>query len=396
MRAFLIHVLLPILLVAGAGAGAWWMYQTTRKPPPPPPPAFLPLVRTLVLQPGDVAVTVHSQGNVVPRTETTLSAEVAGRVLRVADALRSGGWFDAGTELVAIDPTDHQLALQKALAEVARAERQLVWEQAEAESAVSEWRKLNPGEPPALVARVPQVAEAKALLLSAQAARDQAQRDVERAVVRAPYAGRVRERRVDVGDYLSRGTILARIYAIDAVEVRLPLPDAELAHLMLPPQWKSELPPEQSPAVTLRARFAGALHEWPGRIVRIEGEIDPRTRMVHVVARVDDPYGSNGPRQRPPLAPGLFVQAVIDGRTYRGVFAVPRAAMRDQDSLWVVDSQSHVHRLRLARVTVVHADQERVLVAAGLAPGCRICVSPLEAPVEGMQVRVEQPQEAGR
>jgi RND family efflux transporter MFP subunit len=226
------------------------------------------------------------------------------------------------------------------------------------------------------------------MLLSAQAARDQARRDVERTVVRAPYAGRARERRVDVGDFVGRGTVLARIYATDALEVRLPLPDAELAHLELPSQWRSELPPEQAPPVVLRARFAGAEHEWRGRLVRIEGEIDPRTRMVHVVARVDASDTANGAAQRPPLAPGMFVQASIAGRTYRGVFAVPRSAMRDRDSLWAVDSGQ---RLRLLRVGVLHADHERVLVRSGLAAGARICVSPLDAPVDGMQVRTAPP-----
>ena len=139
------------------------------------------------------------------------------------------------------------------------------------------------------------------------------------------------------------------------------------------------------PVVILRADFAGARHEWRGRIVRTEGEIDPRTRMVHAVAQVEDPYGHSAQEERPPLAVGLFVEAEIVGLDAKGVVLVPRSAMRTADELLIVDEGD---RLQFRRVAVLRADGETVVVRSGVAAGERICVSPLEAAVDGMAVRV--------
>ena len=119
--------------------------------------------------------------------------------------------------------------------------------------------------------------------------------------------------------------------------------------------------------------------------MRTEAEIDPRTRMVHVVARVEDPYGHGGPPGRPPLAVGAFVEASIEGRLCPGVVRVPRAALRETDQVLVVDPDD---RLRFRRVDLLQAGREDVLVAKGLEDGERVCVSPLEAIVDGMHVRV--------
>jgi multidrug efflux pump subunit AcrA (membrane-fusion protein) len=117
-------------------------------------------------------------------------------------------------------------------------------------------------------------------------------------------------------------------------------------------------------------------------VVRTEGEIDPKTRMVHVIARVDDPYARS--EDRPPLAVGLFVEAQVFGRETEGVVKVPRAAMRGTDQLLAADAED---RLRFRRVEVVRAGRNEVVIRSGLEPGDRVIVSPIEAAVEGMRVR---------
>jgi multidrug efflux pump subunit AcrA (membrane-fusion protein) len=198
----------------------------------------------------------------------------------------------------------------------------------------------------------------------------------------------VRDERVDLGQFVSRGASIGTIYATDFVEMRLPIPDAELAYLDLPllqarPTPEGD-PPAEAPVVSIHARFAGAEHEWTGRIVRTEGEIDPKSRMVHVVARVENPYAVENDG-RPPLAVGLFVRAEIAGPRVAGVTVVPRSAMRGEDHLMVVDADS---RLWLRAVDVLRVDGEDVLLRSRLAPGERVCVSPLQAVVDGMPVRV--------
>jgi multidrug efflux pump subunit AcrA (membrane-fusion protein) len=215
----------------------------------------------------------------------------------------------------------------------------------------------------------------------------------------------VRTERVDVGQFVSRGVAIATLYAVDYAEVRLPIPDRELAYVDLPlayrPQAGSEAgtepaAAEDGSAVRLHAEFAGREHVWTGRIVRTEGEIDPKSRMVHAVARVEDPYARAAGSERPPLAVGLFVEAEILGRSVDAAVTLPRAALRRDEAgpgepardgyfVLVVDEES---RLEFRPVEVLRSEREQVVIGDGLTAGERVCVSPLRAPVDGMRVRV--------
>ena len=154
--------------------------------------------------------------------------------------------------------------------------------------------------------------------------------------MKAPYTGRIRTKSVDVGQFVSRGAPVARVYAVDYAEVRLPIPDAELAYVDLPLAFRGQAGDAKGPKVTLRAQFAGREHTWQGRIVRTEAEIDPQSRMVQAVARVADPYGQGGRPGRPPLAVGMFVEAEIEGRWTSSV-VLPRVALRGGDTVYVID-----------------------------------------------------------
>jgi multidrug efflux pump subunit AcrA (membrane-fusion protein) len=190
---------------------------------------------------------------------------------------------------------------------------------------------------------------------------------------------------VDVGDFVNRGAPLARIYATDYAEVRIPVPDDQVAFVDLPmePRGSAEEPP--GPEVTLRTRFAGEDLEWNGTIVRTEGEIDPRSRMITAVARIEDPFGRQGKSGGPPLAVGLFVEAEIAGERAPGVVEIPRSALRGRDTVWVVEDG----KLRFRKVDVLRAGIETVLIRSGLSGGDRICLSAIEAATEGMNVRLE-------
>ena len=385
-----IKYVLPVVILVAAGIGGWAIYASREEPEMRHPEVLPPLVRVLEIRHQDIALRVRSQGTVLPRTESQLVPEVSGRVLRVSPSFVSGGFFEAGETLMEIDPYDYQQALIQARSRVAQARLRLAREEAEAEVARREWEELGEGDGSDLTLRVPQVADARAALLGAEAGMDQANRDVDRTRVRAPYAGRVRQKIVDVGQYVTRGAPVGRIYAIDFAEVRLPLPDAELAFLDgLPLVYRGD-DESRGPEVVLRAEFAGALHEWSGRIVRTEGEIDVASRMVHVVAQVADPYGRGGEDGRPPLAVGMFVEAEILGRTARRVSVLPRSALHGEDQVWVVDADD---RLWFREVEILRAETGRILVRAGLEPGERVCLSSMEAVTDGMRVRARIVQE---
>lgn len=385
-------ILLPVAVVLVCILGAVQLIRSRPALETEPSETPPPLVRVMTVQPETLQLKVYSQGNVVPRTESTLASEVAGQVVYVSPAFAAGGFFEEGDVLVRLDPRDAELAVTRAKAEVARAEMALTIEEEEARVARQEWAQMGQGAPSPLVVREPQLAQARANLSAAKAMRKQAELDLARTEIRAPFAGRVRIKHVDVGQYVTPGAPIARIYAIDYAEVRLPIPDDQLAYMDAPIRFRGDQANIQGPEVVLESRFAGQQYRWTGRIVRLEGEIDPQSRMVHAVARVQNPYGRGQNPDRPPLSVGLFVNAAIKGHTLENVIVIPRAAIRGSDQVLVVDDEE---RLRFRDLDILRMEPDRAIVRDGLQPGERICLSPLDVVVEGMPVRVLKEEQPG-
>jgi len=310
---------------------------------------------------------------------------VAGQVTSVSAAFANGGFFKEGDVLLTVDPRDYEVAVARAEAQVAQAELRLSREKEEAEVARQEWERVGHGKAPPLALRQPQVAEARAGAGAARAGLRQAELSLSRTVVRAPYDGRVRSKAADVGQYVGPGTPLGRIYAVDYAEVRLPLHDSEMAYLPLSFDFRGPDGADSGPEVILRSTFAGTEHTWTGRVVRVEGEIDARSRMVTVVARVPSPYDRSTDATRPPLAVGMFVEAEIIGRSVDNVVVLPRPVLRAGDRVLVVDGAARLH---FRDVDVLRSEADSVIVQSGLGEGERVCVSALDAAVGGMRVRV--------
>jgi RND family efflux transporter MFP subunit len=375
----LLKILLPLVVLAAGAAAAVQLAAQREVPQPEPRIVPVPTVRTLTAEPVDHQVWVSSRGTVVPRTESQLVVEVPGRVIGLSPALVVGGFFEEGEVLLEIDPRDLELAVAQAELDVARSRRRLAEEEADAEVARREWEALGTGEPTALTLREPQVAEARAQVRAAEAMLERSRRDLARTRVRAPFTGRVRQKRVDLGQFVQPGSPVATLYATDTAEVRLPLPDAELAFVELPVAGLRDA--EKRPEVELFAHFAGDRRSWTGRIVRTEGEIDPRTRMVMTVAEVLAPYD---PERVVPLAIGMFVEASLRGVVLEGVLLLPREALREGARVYALDEED---RLRVREVTVLRTEGDQVVVRADELAGARIVTSPLEIVTDGMQVR---------
>ncbi len=382
-----VHITAAVLVLAFAIGGAAWLLAERPRPEAATPSDTAPVVEVMPVALREHAVRIAAQGTVTPPIEIELVAEVGGRVVSVAPALASGGFFDAGTVLVQLDPRDYELAVTRARAEVAQAEMQLEIEQAEAATARAEWETLGLQRSPSpLVLRGPQVARAEATLAAAQAALQLAELQRARTALLAPFAGRVRVEDIDVGQYVRPGVALATIYAIDSAEVRLPLADDSLAFLDIGLDHHGSGAASAGPAVVLRADFAGTTHHWRGRLDRVEGQIDAGTGTVYVVARVDRPYDRGDAPERPPLAVGMFVLAEIEGKTLPAVAELPAAAVGDDGAVWIVDGDD---RLARRQVRVARREGDRVLIDDGLTDGDRVCVTRLLAPHDGMRVRVE-------
>ena len=391
--------LLPVAILA-AGVAAFLLLTSLRTQPPRMAPVVQdPLVETVQAAPGPVRVLVRAQGTVRPDREIDLVPQVGGRIVWISDQMEAGGFFAAGQVLARIDPEDFELAVDQTEAEVARARYQLEIARGEAEVAGEEWERLEAGgpEPSSLALHIPQMRLAEAALKAAQARLREARLHLERTRLQAPFAGRVRSTELDLGQYVSPGRAVARLYGTERAEVPVPVPHEELAWIDIPAPAPSsphqaqaaDAPPPELPRgatgpgqVLLRARYAGSDHTWKGRVVRSEGQIDPRSRMVNLVVEVDDPYGAWSGATAPLMA-GLFVDVEIQGRPLQDVRTIPRRALHAGGVVWLaVDG-----RLRLQPVEVVRVGREEALVRFDAEPGARVITSQLKGVTEGMAVR---------
>lgn len=379
----LFKFLLPLAVLGICAAIGVHLIRTAPESKRKSPKPMIPVVETLTAQPVDYSIMVRSRGTISPRTQGALVAEVEGRILQTADNFRPGGFFEIGDLLTTLDPTDYQHALTIAQAELAQSRLTLKEEQAKGLQAKQDWKKMGlAGAPGDLTLRTPQLQRVRATLAASQARLAQAQRNLERTRIVAPYAGRVLSKQVGVGQYITRGATLATLYAVDYAEVRLPITDAQAQFLTLPERYRGDRGAIAGPKVSLSAVVAAATYEWQGQVMRTEGTIDLRTRQIHVVAQIDDPYG-RATVGRPPLKVGQFVKAKIQGRTLSRVYLVPRDAFRHAGEILLLTADSRIQR---RQVRTVWKDGENTVVMSGISSGDRIVLTPLPYAPDGMLV----------
>ena len=378
--ALLRRYLGPALIVTGGFLLAVVIIATGPRPDRQARPPEAPAVQTVEAVKTNAQLTVTAHGTIVPKTESNLVAEVAGRVVAVSPSLVSGGFFSKGDVLVEIERIDYEAALAQARAALASAESEL----ANAELTFNRAEELAATQAVSqadLDTALNQLNVARAAQLQAEAAVARAERDLQRTRVTAPYNGRVRSERVDAGQFVSRGESIGTLYSTDYAEVRLPVRDSELAFLPLS-LARTDPPAETSAKAILRAEFAGGRHAWEADVVRTEGELDPLSRVVNVIAQVADPYEpENG---APPLTIGLFVEADIMGIRVDEVVVVPSAALQSGNRVYVVNADN---RLSFRDAEVVRMTAETAWLRLNVAAGERICVTALDDAVEGQSVR---------
>jgi RND family efflux transporter MFP subunit len=364
------RILTPIILVVALCLTLMLIYfkpQPEEKTPERP----ITAIEVITAQPQSLRLRVHSQGTVLPKIESNLAVEVSGRIIEVAENFRPGGRFRKGDVLFKIDPIDYTVAVAARTAELAQANLNLAQEEALAAQAAADWQAIGAEQAAsALTLRQPQLAQAQARVASAQALLQRAQRDLQRTEVKAPFDGRVLTQNADLGQYVSAtpGSSVARIYATDFAEVRLPLSQREADYLD---------DPSQSPAwVELRA----GTRAWAARLVRLEATIDPQSRLLYGVAEVPQPFAGDSPLRR-----GLFVDASIEGRRLEHVYQIPRLALRGSDTVYI---RTQNNTLQQRKVSIVKSDTASVIIDDGLLPGEEVAISPIAYFVENMPVQL--------
>ncbi len=374
------------LLLAGIGLSYALLLGKPEPEPQEPPPAAAVRVEVVAARPQTRSLQVETQGTVRPQREINLVSRVAGRVESVSADFAAGGFFLADVPLLKIEDADYQFDIARAKSQVAAARQRVAEERGRALQAKREWRDLGSAEANALFLREPQLASAEAALLAAEADLGSAQLNLDRTSVGVPFNGRVSEKYVDVGQYVTPGTAIAKVYATDVAEIRLPLTDRQVALLDLPLNYDSNATElAEGAQVVLTSRFANQSWEWQGRIVRTEANIDINSRVVYAVAEVTRPFARDEGSERPPLSPGMFVGARITGKAFDAVTEIPRSALRNDGAVMLADSSD---RARLKPVQLLHSNTDVVWVK-GLDTGDRVIVGESSQTLAGMPVAVK-------
>ncbi|MEC4685880.1 MAG: efflux RND transporter periplasmic adaptor subunit [Nitrospirota bacterium] len=349
------------------------------------------LVEVLTVSSKDHQVQVIGTGTVQARREASITPRVSGRIKYIAPAFIAGGFFAGGDILFEIEGVDYQLAVVRARAVLAQAELELAKVESSALVARREWEGLvmnNPvtdknKKPNPLVLYEPQIKKARADAAAAGAALKQAELDLQRTRIYAPFDCRVRSESVEAGQYVRAGSSVAVVAGTETAEVVVPLSLEDLQWLRVPRQGSED---KGSPAI-VKITVGRQSFSWQGRLVRSLGEVDPKGRMARVVVAVDDPYYLNTRRnnEEPDLEMGMFVEVTFHGKVLPGVFPVPANALRENNTVWVVNKED---RLNIRPVTVVRREQERVIISDGLKEGERLVLTTISGAAEGMKLRL--------
>lgn len=369
---------LPLLVLAAALIVATILFKTRPIAEDVTRVIKAPLVTVTNVSGQPMNIPVFTRGTVTPSTEIALVSEVTGQVLELSPNFANGGFFTEGEVLARVDPIEYEVNIKRAEASKAQAYQSML--QADAERKA---RKRVGGGGNAFASYEIQYQQARAQYEAAVAELEAAKMQKARAQIKAPFDGRVLQAALNVGQFLRPGQEMGVIYAVDSAEVRLPLSDLQLSLVDIP--MRRQATAQSGPKVLLTQDFGGQQFSWNAELVRAEGGLDERNRLLYVIATVTDPYGVDTDQPgRPDLVAGSFVEATIAGRRFDRVFKVPRQALRNGEQLWTVAEDN---TLEEKVVQIIYKSKDLIFVTQGLEDGDRVVLSQMDIAVEGMQVR---------
>jgi len=371
----------PLLLIIAGIMIFFILIISKPKSTPKPIEIIKPIVEVEKIYLKDMRVSVKSQGFVSPKTESQIYPEISGKIIKISSKLEDGASFKKGDILLQIDPTDYELSLKSAESNLAQAKLQLSVERAESELARKEWEKIGDGKASELTLRTPQLNRAIAVVEAAEALLQQSKRNLEKTQISAPYDGLVRKKNVDIGTVIGPGYLIASVYAIDYVEVKLPIPDRELEYIEIPLDG-SRIADSKQPRVVFKGLFGGENVVWNGKIVRMEADLDMKSRMATLISRVDNPY-----KNKIPLKVGQYVEAEIYGKKYKNIFSVPRDFIYQQDNIIIISPDSTIE---IRKINILKIENNDVLIDSGIKNGELICLTNLDVLYNGMSVNYKE------
>jgi len=379
------RALLPFLVIVISLVLTFVLVKSRKTPKPHEAPHLGPLVEVGILTKADRQILISGTGSAQSRYEVSITPQVKGRVSKLSPQMVAGGTFQKDELLFAIEDVDYQLAIAHAQATLAQAELELLRNENLADLARKEWHLLNSEsdlEPNPLVVYEPQLKSARALRDAAQANVKQAELNLERTRVFAPFDCYVRSEQLEIGQFLNAGAPVATVAGIDQIEIVVPLPLEEIVWLQVPRKGTKQ----RGSLAKVELQSGGRTFHWQGEITRSLGEIDPRNRMARVVVTVNDPFTEDTEKANllNDLLPGMFVNVQILGEELSDIISVPRGAMHDNDTIWVIDDENRLH---IREVDILRRERDEVLIRSGLDANEKIVLTNLSGAAEGMLLR---------
>ncbi len=375
----MIKYLKPLLIIAISTVIASVLYMLCQISAEPIQEEAPMDVNVQILTPIDYQIKIKSTGTTTPITQTVLTSEVGGEVIYRSKKFSEGSSVISGEILAKIDDTDLQLQYKNALLQLASAEVQFAVQQAEAEIAQEAWEQVGKGTAKDLTAKKPQLKQAKAALEVAKAQVQSAEKKLNKTEITAPYTGRIQNINIDLGSTIIPGQPVGSMYTSNEIEVTLSVKDSDLQFLDIPMDGR-KLNPDQKSIVIIKSVYRGEMQEWAGNLERVDGVIDPMTRMIKLIAN----FKNNFIEETKPILPiGLFVEAEINGKQLEDIFMIPNTALTPNDELLVLNQDD---TLEIRKVKVITKMKNYILVKEGMKAGERVVVSKLSIATNGMLV----------
>ena len=375
----MIKKLKPLFILLGAFALSYLLWLLGQVQPDPVEEAPAPDVIVEILTPKDFQVQISSNGTTTPLIQTVLTAEVGGEVIYRSKKFSEGSSVIEGEILAKIDDTDLQLQYKNALLQLANAEVQHSLQLAEAEVAKEAWEKIGDGAASDLTLKKPQLKQAEALLEVAKAQVSSAEKKLNKTEIVAPYAGRIQSVNIDLGTTIIPGQPVGALYTSSEVEVTLAVKDNDLQFLSIPMDGR-KLDPSEQALVEIKSFYKGKNQTWIGRLERVDGVIDPVTRMINLIAVFKNDFIET---DKPNLPIGLFVEAQIDGIILNDIFSIPVNAISENNEVYIVNNDNELVSRQLS---ILKKYSDFGIVKDGLKAGERIVISKLSTASNGIKV----------
>lgn len=344
------------------------------------------LVDVTSVQQGDFRPTIKAMGTVEAAQDIILSPRISGEVIERSPSFTPGGYVEKGEVLLQIDSTDYKNTLQQRKSELRQVQADLNLEMGRQEAAQSEYRIFGDTlteDNEARILRQPQLNAVKASVKSAQAAVDQAEAELQRTTIKAPFDAHILSRNVNVGSQVAAGEQLGRLVGLDEYWVEATVPVSKLRWLTF-----SETSQSEGSEVKIRNRTAWQEGEHrEGYLDKMMGSLAEQTRLARVLISVPDPLGYHADNaDLPKLMIGSFVETTLQGEELTDVIRLNRDYIRTDDTVWIMEDQE----LHIKDVDIVFRDEQYAYIADGLTDQDQVVTTNLTTVSEGAPLRLER------